>query len=109
MNLRYHHQVEDQKNIRHAPISLERKWESKFCPNRKFAWYLAVTELNTALVDGHFRKGRKLIPTLQFRRKLAHEMMDNTIGVETVDYGRPRMPTFTTAIVPCKLQKVKNN
>ena len=45
-----------------------------------YPWYLAVTEVNTALADGHFRKGGKLIPNLQFRSKLAHEMMDNTIG-----------------------------
>ena len=62
-----------------------------------------------ALVDGHFRKGRKLIPTLQFRRKLAHEMMDNTIGVDTVDSGRMRRSTLTPDITPCKLLKVKKH
>ena len=65
--------------------------------------------MNTALADGHFRKGRKLIPTFQFRKKLAHEMMDNTIAVDTVDSGRMRRSTFTPDIVPFKLLKVKNH
>ena len=62
-----------------------------------------------ALVDGHFRKGSQLIPTLQFRRKLAYEMMENTIGVDTVDYGRLRRSTCTPAIVACTLLKVKRS
>ena len=68
---------------------------------------MAVTEVNTELADGHFRKGRRLIPTLQFQKKLAHEMMENTIGVDTVDYGRPRRSTCTPTIVACTLLKVK--
>ena len=75
--------------------------------NRNFARYLAVTEVNTALADGHFRKGRKLIPTLQLRRKLAHYMMENTIGGDTVDSGRPRRSTCNPSIVACTLLKVK--
>ena len=75
LHFRYHHHVDDHNNRRHAPISIERTWATKFCTDRNFAWYLAVTEVNRALADGHFRKGRKLIPTLQLRRKLSHEMM----------------------------------
>ena len=65
--------------------------------------------MNTALADGRFLKGRKLIPTLQFRRKLAHEMTENTISVETMYYGRPGRSTRTSAIVIFKFKKVKNN
>ena len=65
--------------------------------------------MNTELSDGHINKGRKLIPNLQFCRKLAHEVMDNTIRVDTVDYGKPRRSTFTPDLVPCKLQKIKNH
>ena len=65
--------------------------------------------MNTALADGHFRKGRQLIPTLQSRRKLAHEMMENTIGVDNVDSGRSRRSTCTPAVVDCTLLKVKNH
>ena len=68
-----------------------------------------MTEVNTALAYGHFRKGEKLIPTLQFRRKLAHEMMDNNIRGGTVDYGRPIRSACTPSIVACTLIKVKNH
>ena len=64
LNFRYRHKVDDQNNKRHAPISIEKTWATKFWTNRNFAWYLAVTKVNTALADGHFRKGGKLIPTL---------------------------------------------
>ena len=67
-----------------------------------------MTEVNTALVDEHFRKGGKFIPTLQFRRKLAHEIMENTIGVDTVYSRRQSRSTCTLAIVLCTLLKVKN-
>ena len=77
--------------------------------DRNFAWYSAVTEVNTALADGHFHKGGKLIPTLQFRRKLAHEMMENNIGGYTVDSGRPRRTICTPYIVFCTLFKVKKH
>ena len=50
-----------------------------------------------------------MIPTLQFLRKLAHEMMVTTIGVDTVNYGRPRRSTCTPNIVACTLLKVKKN
>ena len=70
---------------------------------------MAVTEVNTALAYGHFCKGGKLIPTLQFRRKLVHEMMESTIGVETLDYGRLKRSRYTPTIVPCKFHKVKNH
>ena len=75
LHFRYLHQVDDHNNKRHDPISIQRTWANKFWPNRSFAWYLDVTEVNTALSDGHFRKGGHLIPTLKFRRKRVNEMM----------------------------------
>ena len=68
-----------------------------------------MTEVNTALADGHFRKGGRLIPNLQFRRKLAHEMTENTIRVENVDSGIPRRSICTPAIVSYTLLKAKNH
>ena len=65
--------------------------------------------MNTALADGYFHKGGKLIPTLQFRRKLAHEMMENNIRGNTVDSWRPRSTTCTPSIVACTLPKVKKH
>ena len=109
LHFRYRHQVDDHNNRRHAHISIERTWETKFWPDRNFAWYLAVTEVNTALADGHFCKGGKLIPTFKFRRKLVHEMMENNIGGDTVDSGRPRGSTYTPSIVACTLLRVKKH
>ena len=109
LHFRYRYQVYDQNNRRHAPISIQRTWETRFWPDRNFAWYLAVTEVNTALAHMHFRKGQKLITNLQFRRKIAPEMMENSIGMDTVDSGRLRRSTCTTYIVPCELQKVKKH
>ena len=65
--------------------------------------------MNKTLAIAHFCKGRKLIPTLQFRRNLAHELLGDTIGVNTVASGRPRKSTCTLAIVTFKLQKVKKH
>ena len=90
LQFRYRHQVDDQNNIRHAPTSIERTWATKLWLDRNFACYLAVNEVNMALADGHFRKGRQLISSLQLQRKLAHDMMDNTFGVNTVYYRMPR-------------------
>ena len=64
LNFQYSHQEYNHNNQRDAPISIERTWAIKFWPDKNFAWYLAVTEVNTALADGHSRKGGKLIPTL---------------------------------------------
>ena len=109
LHFHYRHQVDDHNNRIHAPISVESKGATKFWTDRNFAWYLALTEVNTALADGHFSKGGKLIPTLQFLIKLAHEMMYNTIGVDTVSSGRLRRSTCTPDIFPCMLLKVKNH
>ena len=68
-----------------------------------------MTEVNTTLADGHFCKGGTLIPTLQFRSKLAHDMMENNIGMDDVDYGRSIGSTCTPSIVACTLIKVKKH
>ena len=68
-----------------------------------------MTEVNTAVADGHFRKGMQLIPNLQFRREIAHEIMDNTFGLDTVDSRSPRGSTCTPYTVVYTLLKVKNH
>ena len=45
LHLCYHHQVDDHKNRRNAPILIERIRATMFCPDRIFAWYLAVTSI----------------------------------------------------------------
>ena len=60
----YRHQVDDHNNRRHDRISIERTWAKQVWPDRNYARYLAVPEVNTTLADGHFRKGSPLISTL---------------------------------------------
>ena len=52
LHFKYRHQLDDHNNWRHASISLERKWVTKFWTDRNFAWYLAVSEVNIALASG---------------------------------------------------------
>ena len=42
----YQHQIDDNNNRGHAPISIEKTWATKYWPDRCFAWYLAVSEVN---------------------------------------------------------------
>ena len=85
IHFRYMHQVDNKNNWRHAPISLERKWETTFWPNHNFAWYLAVSEVNTALVSGHFKNDGVVQPSMYFWRSLAIYCLDNKIGM---NWGR---------------------
>ena len=71
----YLHQVYYHSNRRHALISINRTWATKLWTDRNFSWYLDMTEVSTALADGHFRKGGRLIPTLKLQKKIVHEMI----------------------------------
>ena len=55
ITFRYIHKVDDHNNRRHAPMYLDNTRETKFCPDHNFVWYLAVSEVNTALASGHFQ------------------------------------------------------
>ena len=89
LHFRYRHQVDDHSNRRHATISLEKTWETKFLANRNFAWYLAVTEMKTEMAYGHFRKGGKLIPNLQFRGNSRMILWITPLGWELCIIGGP--------------------
>ena len=82
MHYKFRHQVDDNNNRRNLPISVERTWATKFWEDRNCAWYLATSEVNTNLAWGHFRQDSKVDATLDFRRKLAHECLVNSIGVD---------------------------
>ena len=62
----YIHQVYDHKNWKHVQISLESKWVTKFWPDLKFAVYLSVSEVNIALVLGHFKNDGAVQQSLDF-------------------------------------------
>ena len=77
IHFRYIYHVYNHNNRRHMPIFLERTRATKLWPDRNFAWYLAVSEVNTALVSGHFQSYGVVQPSLYFSK--------NTIGVELRD------------------------
>ena len=97
------HQVDDHNNRCHAPISLERTWATKFWPDRNFAWYVAVTEVNAALVHGHMQNGGKIIPQLEFRRALAKEMLTNNVGRDPESPSRPMRSSRYPRKAECEL------
>ena len=109
LHFRYIHQVDDHNNWRHVPISLERTWGTKLWPDRNFSWYLAVSEANTALASGHFQNDGVVQPSLDFRRALAIECLENTIGVELGGNGRPKRTTKLTIYVPCEKITVEHH
>ena len=56
-HFRYRHQVDNNNNNCHYPISEERTWAPKYCPDRCHAYFLALAEVNVNylqryLVDG---------------------------------------------------------
>ena len=65
-NFRYIHQVDNHNNWRHALISLKKTWETKFWPDRNFAWYIVVSEVNTVLASGHFQNDGVVQPSMIF-------------------------------------------
>ena len=74
IHFRYIYQVCNHNNRRHMPILLERKRATKLWPDLNFAWYLAVSEVDTDLVSGQFQSYGVVQPSLYFSK--------NTIGVE---------------------------
>ena len=42
IHFRYRHEMDNHNDRRHAPISLERTWATKFWPDQNFSWYLTV-------------------------------------------------------------------
>ena len=108
LHFRYRHQVDDHNNRRHAPIYLESKWAAKFCSDNNFAWYLYVSEVNTALVSGQFQNNGVVQPSLDFWSALAIECLENKIGVELGDNGRPKRSFKVTVYAPCEKTTVKH-
>ena len=81
MHYNFIHQVDKNNNRQHLPISVERKWATNFLEDRNCAWYLATSLVNTNFAWVHFRQDGKVDATLDFRRKLAHECLVNSIWV----------------------------
>ena len=109
IHFRYRHQVDFQNIQRHGPISLDRKWMTKFCSDCNFTWYLDVLKVNTSLVSGHFENDGVVQPSLYFLIYLAIECLKKKIGYEL---GQNRLPKRTSKIpiyVLCEKISVKHH
>ena len=51
----YWHQVDNNNNRRHAPISIEKTWATKYLPDSCFACYLSVSEVNAKYTRVYFQ------------------------------------------------------
>ena len=107
--LRYRNQVDDHNNQRNATIYLDRTWATKLWPDRNFTWYLAVSEVNTDLASGQFQNYVVVKPSLYFWRDLAIECLENTIGFELGQNGRPKRTSRLPIHVPFDKSTVKHN
>ena len=77
----YQHKVDDNNNMRHESIYIEKTWATKYWPDRCFAWYLAVSEVNTNYARAYFQDSSDTLPQLEFMRRLAKELLENTMGI----------------------------
>jgi hypothetical protein len=81
-HFRYRHAVDDHNNLRHALPSLEDTWVTQRWELRVFAFILAISEVNAYLAI-RYVTGKKEMPTLlNFRRKLAWQLICNPDLVE---------------------------
>ena len=108
-NFRYRHQMDDNNNWIHAPISLKRTWATKFCPDRNFSLYLSVSEVSTDLAPGHCKNDMAVQPSLDFWRALAIECLENKIEFELGENGRPNRIPKLPIYVPCEKITVKHH
>ena len=78
-HFKHRHQADDNKNCHHDPMSLEMSWAAKHWPDGNFAWFLALSEVSACL-EKACTNGRTPMPQLEFRQKLAKQMLECTEG-----------------------------
>ena len=77
---RFRHCVDDHNNLRHKTPAIEENWKTNRWAVRVFTFILAISEVNAFLAFRYFIWDRKLLPKLpliQFRRKLAIQLINN--------------------------------
>lgn len=79
-HLKFRHKVDDHNNLRHSPISLEASLSTKDWKIRVFTFILALVEVNARLAYAYF-SGSELLNQIEFRRKLAKELLDYSYQV----------------------------
>ena len=75
----YRHQVENNINCCHYPISVERTWATNYWPGRCHAYFLALSEVNTNYLRGYLVDGVYVYPQVDFRHQLGRLMVENTL------------------------------
>ena len=83
----YRHQVDDNNNWRHSPISVERTWSKKYWPNWCYAYFLALTEISQNYLWGYLVDGVDVEPQLNFLHQLRWEMVENILYEQTESGG----------------------
>jgi hypothetical protein len=73
------HWVDDVNKRRHAPISLESAWNTKWWANCQFTFLLSVAEVNAGIAQARAKK-ETARPMLDFRRALAKLMLENRLN-----------------------------
>ena len=101
--------MDNHNNWRHEPISLKKTRATKFWPDLNFAWYLAVSEVNTDLASGHFQNDGVVQPSMSFWRALEIECHENKIVFELGENGQPNITYKLTIYVPCEKITVKHH
>jgi hypothetical protein len=93
-HFKFRHAVDDHNSKRHAPISLEETWATKYWPNRVFAFILGVTEVNALLGAIHYKiiSDADKISQLQFRKELARQLIINPYHTTTPEGELRRSP-----------------
>ena len=71
--------MDDVNKRRHAPISLESAWKTKWWANRQFTFLLSIAEVNAGMAWARAKK-QSAEPVLMFRRALAKLMLENKLN-----------------------------
>ena len=99
------HWVDDINNRRHDPIGLEEVWGTKWWAMRQFTFLCSVAEVN-AVQSRARAKNETTMPQLDFRRKLAQQMIENNIDAPVIP-ELPPMRIRRASIVAHDLRKQK--
>ena len=89
------HWVDDVNNRRHDPIGLEDTWRTKWWPDRQFTFLCELAESNAANSQARAKK-ESAQSQLDFRRKLACQMLENKIDDMGFVLGIPTSPIRLT-------------
>lgn len=91
-HFKFRHQVDDHNNLRHSPISLEESISTKDWNIRVFMFILALVEVNARLAVAFFTKSPTM-NQLEFRRKLAKELLEYSYALHSSGRGKRKRDT----------------